>query len=142
MMLLFFRIIDNDCQPKCGRPGGTMINLCKHMRRCCQQHEWLANLLMLIGTLVFAGTLWFFIEYQQAILHWVKQNPVINPIIIGIVVMVETLLVFGLSQLVFTDCREESEAHDNKYTSRKNSSVFPEMHNWIDGVGANPKRKR
>ncbi len=118
-----------------------MIKVCKLMRNCCQRHEWLANLLMLVGTLLFAATLWFFIEYQQAILSWVKQNPIINPIILGVVVLFETLLVFGLSQLVFTDCRDESAVHENKYENRK-STVFPGAHDWIDAVGVNPKRKQ
>lgn len=118
-----------------------MIKMCKVMRHCCQKHEWVANILMLIGTLLFAGTLWFFIEFQQEILLWVKQNPIINPIIIGAVVLFETMLVFGLSQLVFTDCKEESDAHEDVYKNRKNT-VFPNANNWLDGVGVNPKRKK
>jgi hypothetical protein len=115
--------------------------MCKSLRGCCLKHEWLGNLLMMIATLMFVGTLWFFIEYQQAILSWTKQNQLINPILIGIAVLAEIVLIFFLSLLVFTDCREEADAHQDSYKGRR-TVVFPETTAWVDKLGVNPKRNK
>ena len=96
---------------------------------------------MILATLLFVGTLWFFIEFQQEILSWVKLNQILHPIIIGVGVLFEIVLIFMLSLLVFTDCREEAEAHNDIYKGRR-TTVFPETTAWVDKLGVNPKHNK
>ena len=118
-----------------------MIKLCKTLRGCCLKHEWFGNLIMLLATLVFVVTLWGFIEYQQEMMKWVRQNPIINPIILGGAVLLEVFVVFIVSLLVFTDCRKEAAAHKDVYKSRR-TKVFPETTAWVDKLGVNPKHNK
>ena len=97
--------------------------------------------MMLLATLLFVSTLWVFIEYQQEILSWVRLNQILNPILIGAGVLFEIVLIFLLSLLVFTDCREDADAHNDVYKGRR-TTVFPETTSWVDKLGVNPKRNR
>lgn len=117
-----------------------MKKFCRGIRNLCQRHETLSNVLMLVGTLLFAATLWFFIEYYAEVLAWVAKNPLVNPIIIGSVVLTEVFMVFIITRLVFTDCRAEAEAHGAAYQGRR-STIFPEATSWVDDLGVNPKRR-
>lgn len=111
----------------------------RFMRKKCVKHEWLANGLMIVGSLLFAATMIFFILYQQDILAWAHKNPVINPIIIGSAVIFEVLLFFGISRLVFVDCSQEQEKHMGAYAGRKSRET--PVAGVIQKMGVNPKRR-
>lgn len=116
-----------------------MKKLGLYLRNSCLKNETVGNLAMLAGTGLFAGTLGFFIFYQQEILTWVHANPLVNPIILGALILLEVFLVYALSRMVFTDCRAEEAKHGKAYIGRR-STLFPEATSWVDHLGKNPKR--
>lgn len=115
-----------------------MKSLCHYLRRSCQEHEKVANVIMLAATALFAATLTVFIFYQQAILAWVRENPILHPILLGAVVLLEVFLVFALTRMVFTDCRREAHEHGGGYVGRRSHG---DSGAWIENLGVNPKRK-
>ncbi len=118
-----------------------MKNFCLGVRNLCQRHHTLSNLLMLVGTGLFAATLFYFLTHTGEILAWVKQNPLINPILLGALVLAEVFIVFIITRLVFTDCRAEAKAHSANYEGRRSHAIFPEATSWVDDLGVNPKRR-
>ena len=116
-----------------------MMSLCKYLRKTCNEHEKIANAAMLVATGMFGGTLTFFIFYQQEILGWVRENPFLHPIMIGGLVMVEVFMIFIVTRLVFTDCREEAARHGEAYIGPR-SHPMSAATSWVEKLGTNPKR--
>ncbi|MCP5371239.1 MAG: hypothetical protein H6907_05845 [Hyphomicrobiales bacterium] len=112
------------------------------MRRFCLKNEWARNAAVLFGAALFLGTIWISIDYQLEILHWIRQNMLLNLALLGLVSAVNLTLIFGSLFLGFTECHVEDQYRDHVYHGRRSGNPFlPGITRWMDHMGNKRPRK-
>jgi hypothetical protein len=115
------------------------MQVCSHLKGFCQVHEWAGGAAALLGVGLLLATIWVGIDYHLAIRAWLSQNLLVHGLALGIGTLTDVALIFGLLCLGFSECAPGDRHCLHAYRGRR-SVVFPELVDWIDGLGQNPRR--
>ena len=116
------------------------MKVCHNLKGFCLANEWAGGTAALLGVGLLMSTIWVGIDGQLLIKTWVAQNLLPHGLLLGAATLVDVLLIFGLLCLGFSECSEADRSCANAYRGRR-SVVFPELTNWIQAVGHNPRRQ-
>ena len=106
------------------------------VRRYCLKNEWARNAAVIFGAGLFLATIWISIDFQIDILHWIRQNTLLNLALLVAVSAVNLSLIFGSLFLGFTECEVEESYRAHVYHGRRSGNPFlPGITRWMDHMG-------
>ena len=115
------------------------MRVCRQLKGFCLVHEWAGGAAALLGVGLLLATIWVGIDYQIGIRAWVAANPLPRGLTFGALTLADVLLIYGLLCLGFSECAPGDRNCIHAYRGRR-SVLFPEVVDWIDGLGQNPRR--
>ena len=115
------------------------MQVCYRLKGFCVTHEWAGSAAALAGVSLLLATIWVGIDYQTALRAWLARNLLVHGLTLGVVILADVLLIFGLLCLGFSECSESDRSCLHAYRGRR-STVFPELTGWVGALGQNPRR--
>lgn len=117
-----------------------MTNVCSTLKNFCLRHEWAQLTFAVFGVALFIGTIWVLLNFQQVFLHWLGQNPLIHGLLFGAVTLLDTLLIFGLLCLGFSENAYEDKNCIHAFRGRRHRPLVPHVSELASRLGKNPRR--
>ncbi len=117
-----------------------MTNVCSTLKRFCLRNEWAQLTFAVLGTVLFIGTIWVLLSFQQVVLHWLGQNVLIHGLLFGAATLVDTLLIFGLLCLGFSESAHEDRHCIHAFRGRRHRPLVPHVSELAGRLGKNPRR--
>ncbi|MBF0128535.1 MAG: hypothetical protein HQL33_00955 [Alphaproteobacteria bacterium] len=108
------------------------------LKRHCIRNESTANVFAFFGGVSFLGVIWVAIDFQEPIMNWVRANPLVHGMTLGIGAVVGSLIIFGLLYLGFAEHTEDHKRCAHAFRGR-GKPLFPGLHHHIGHLGMNPR---
>lgn len=115
-----------------------MLKYCTQFKRYCQEHPALGTTIALAGMALLVATIWGSIVYQLAIYDWLRANLLVHGLVLGLGMLLDALVVFGLLCMGFAEC--DAYEHGAATYRGRRTPVFPEALSWIEHLGRKPGR--
>lgn len=117
-----------------------MTNVCSTLKGFCLRHEWAQLIFALLGITLFISTVWSLLTYQLVFLHWLGQNVLIHGLLFGAAALLDTLLIFGLLCLGFSESAHEDKHCVHAFRGRRHRPLVPHVSRLAGHLGKNPRR--
>ena len=111
------------------------MSVCSKVKGYARHHERIADLFSLLAVVLLFGSIWFAIDYQNAIFHWMKENIIVHGslVILAIVSIVFLIFVFlNIGSSRFSE--DENDACFGTFKGRRHggTSIGTVFKNWVD----------
>lgn len=117
-----------------------MSILCNGLKEYCRRNETAANVFAFLGAASLLATIWVAIDFQLAIMSWVRLNPLVNGVLLGVGTIGGSLAIFGLLCLGFSEHTHEHKSCAHAFRGRGGGRpLFPGLHRYVDHLGMNPR---
>ncbi len=117
-----------------------MTTVCSTLKRFCLRHEWAQLTFAVLGVALFIGTIWGLLSYQLLFLQWLGQNLLIHGLLFGMATLLDTLLIFGLLCLGFSENAHEDKHCIHAFRGRRHRPLVPHVSELAGRLGKNPRR--
>lgn len=113
------------------------MQACKDLKCYCSKHEWAATTALFLSVAVLLTTVWAATSFHAQLGYWLEQDRLAYGLLIGALVLLDVMLIFGLLCLAFSDCKDEQD----RYTYRGRRMEHPPLPlQWVECLGRNPLR--
>ena len=123
------------------------MGVCSNIKRFTRSHERLADLSSLLAVALLFASIWIAIEYQGAIIDWVKLNILLHGSLLGAAFAVDLLLIIlllSLGALRFSSDEQEDTGCFQTFRGRRHGGVSlgSAFRNWVDHMEHVGKKHR
>jgi len=114
--------------------------VCTSLKGFCLRHEWAQSTFAVLGVSLFITSIWLALSFQLVFLEWLRQNLLIHGLLFGAGTLADTLLIFGLLCLGFSECSEQDRNCVYAFRGRRHRPLVPHVSIMVARLGKNPRR--
>ena len=121
------------------------MSVCSKVKGYARHNERIADLFSLLAVALLFTSIWFAIDYQTAIFHWMKDNVIIHGSLVVLAIVLIVFLIFAFLNIGssrFTDDENDRCFGTFKGRIHGGNSLGTAFKNWIDHIEQVNKKHR
>ncbi|PLY15399.1 MAG: cell division protein BolA [Sedimenticola sp.] len=121
------------------------MSVCSRIKGFTRHHEHIADLFSLLAVVLLFASIWFAIDYQGVIFHWMKENVIINGSLMILAIVVVVFMIFALLNIGSARFSEgDTDACFGTFKGRRHggTSIGSALKNWVNHIEHVNKKHR
>ena len=101
------------------------MSVCKEIKSFSRTHERIADFFSLLAVALLFGTVWATLQYHQIVLDWLRQDALLNGVMLIGALVVDVLLILAFLAVGSSRFGDENEKCFGTFRGRRNYNGSP-----------------